>query len=80
MTKSNAKMTIPKGGPDIHYDDDYALRWAADQGLTKTVKLLLDRGANIHAGNDDALRRATHRGRAKTVKLLLDRGADRSTI
>ena len=29
-----------------------ALRWAADNGHTETVKLLLDRGAKIHALND----------------------------
>ena len=62
-------------GADIHASNDGALRFAAMNGHTETVKLLLDRGADIHAVNDLALRLAAENGHTETVKLLLDRGA-----
>jgi hypothetical protein len=59
-------------GADIHAGNDCALRWAAGNGHTEIVKLLLDRDADIHG----ALRRAVESGYTETVKLLLDRGAN----
>lgn len=50
-----------------------ALRWAAERGHTKTVALLLERGAD---NKDWALRWAVKYGQTETVKLLLDNGAD----
>ena len=61
---------------DIHAEYNRALRWAAENGNTETVKLLLDRGANIHALDDDALRWAAKNGHTDTVKVLLNRGAN----
>ena len=34
-------------GANIRAEDDYAIRWAARNGVRETVKLL-DRGADIH--------------------------------
>ena len=56
-----------------------ALMWAATNGHTDIVKLLLDRGADIDAvyrDGNNALTLAATNGHANTVKLLLDRGAD----
>ncbi len=65
-------------GDDIHYQDDYALRWAAFYDHLEVVELLLDRGADIYAGENNALRYAAYNGHLKIVRLLLDNGADKS--
>ena len=48
----------------------------AKAGKTKTVKLLLEKGADIHAENDSALCYAAVNGHTETVKFLLEQGAD----
>jgi len=70
-------------GANIHVSNDSALRMAAKNGHTKTVGLLLDRGADIHANGteifvnaNDALCLAAGNGHKETVELLLDRGAN----
>jgi ankyrin repeat protein len=63
-------------GVDIHAHNDIALRYAAYNGHTETVKLLLDRKADIHAVDDWALGAAAEHGHTDTVILLLDRKAD----
>ena len=63
-------------GADIHIDDDYALRCAAEDGYTKAVQVLLDAGADVHSVGDFALRWAAEGGHTETVHLLLETGAD----
>ena len=56
-----------------------ALMYAARDGLTDTVGLLLDRGAEMEARTRDgktALMYAARDGQTDTVSLLLDRGAN----
>ena len=60
----------------IHGEAEQALCKAAQIDDTKTVTLLLERGANIHIENDYALRVAAYNGRTKAVALLLARDAD----
>ncbi|MDD5170935.1 MAG: ankyrin repeat domain-containing protein, partial [Syntrophales bacterium] len=52
--------------------------FAAANGRSETVRLLLDRGADIHATGrgGDALFGAAEEGHADVVKLLIDRGSD----
>jgi len=54
----------------VHAYDDLALLYAADNGYTDTVALLLDRGADVHADDDYALRYAAENGHTDTVALL----------
>ena len=61
---------------DIHADDDYALRWAAEKGHFEIVKFLVENGANIHADGDSALCLAAEEGHFKIVKFLIKNGAD----
>ena len=65
-----------ENGVDIHANDAYALRWAAQNGHFDVVKLLLDNGADIHAFCDYALGRAAENGHFDVMKLLLDNDAD----
>ncbi|KAJ3075666.1 hypothetical protein HDU99_001493, partial [Rhizoclosmatium hyalinum] len=55
------------------------LIYAAQNGHTETVDLLLSKGAHINATESDgssSLMKASRKGYAKTVKLLLSKGAD----
>ena len=61
---------IIQEGIDIHADDEYALRWASENGHLEVVKLLLENGANVHAYNDYALRLASEYGHLDVVKYL----------
>jgi ankyrin repeat protein len=54
----------------VHAWKDEALRWAAWEGHTGTVKVLLAHGANVHAKDDLALRLASREGHMDTVKVL----------
>jgi ankyrin repeat protein len=49
--------------------------FAANEGNTEIVKLLLDRGANIHADDNAAIQYAVDGGHLKTAELLIDYGA-----
>ena len=57
-----------------------ALMWAANNGHTQVVKLLLERRADVNVKKIDtgvtALMMASHEGHTEVVKLLLDKGAD----
>ncbi|KAJ3288845.1 hypothetical protein HK104_007925 [Borealophlyctis nickersoniae] len=64
--------------PDVHLNDDAALKAAADS--PELVKLLLKHGANIHAENDKVLFRAIETGTAEVVILLLKKGANVNVI
>lgn len=61
---------------DIHaYDEDgrSALYWACDNGHTKPVQILLERGADINAQGaeyDSALQAASERGHEEIVQML----------
>ena len=65
-----------ENGANVHTIDDYALRWASQNGHYDIVKLLLDYGADIHTDNDEALRWAAYEGHYDVIKLLLENGAD----
>jgi ankyrin repeat protein len=61
------------------HTNDTALNWAAWQGRTDVITLLLDRGADIEIkGMHDktALIWAAEGGKAEAVALLVERGAD----
>ena len=46
----------------------------SDLGLTKAVKLLIDKGADIHVEDDYALRWASYDGHLEVVKYLKSKG------
>ena len=69
---SDLKTLDPQYGID-------PLGWAALNGQTEAVKVLLEKGANIHNRHRDgstALHSAAFLGHIDTVKLLLEKGAD----
>ena len=68
--------TMIENGANIHAGDDYALRWAAENGRLKVLKFLVERGANIHARNDYALRWVARNGHLKVVEFLVEKGAN----
>jgi ankyrin repeat protein len=57
-------------GADVHADGEAALRLAAGNGHTDTVKVLLEAGADVHAKEDWAVRWAAKNGHTDTVRLL----------
>lgn len=65
-----------KEGADIHADNDYVFRCAADKGYLDVVKVLLKHGADVHLRNDYALRWAAEEGYLEIVEVLLKYGAD----
>ena len=66
---SSVKYLIEMGA-DVHADDDYALRWAAEYGHLDVVRYLIERGADVHAGDDWALGWASRNGHLDVVKYL----------
>ncbi|HRS19950.1 MAG TPA: ankyrin repeat domain-containing protein, partial [Bacteroidales bacterium] len=71
----NIEMLI-KEGANIHIDDDFVLRWAAENGHHNIIKLLIKNGVDIHIYNDAALRWAAYNGHYDIVRLLLKHGAN----
>ena len=63
-------------GADIHADEDYALRWSAQNGHLAIVKFLVKAGADIHACNNYALRLSAIHGHLDIIKFLVECGAD----
>ena len=61
---------------DIGHVLDAPLRWAAEDGKTQVVDLLLQHKANVHTSEEEPLRRAIEKGHDETVKLLLDHKAN----
>jgi ankyrin repeat protein len=59
------------------------LCWAAQNGHSETIKLLIDKGAEINAvnkNNETPLHLAAQNGHSETVKLLIDKGAEINAI
>jgi ankyrin repeat protein len=56
---------------DLTAHQHYALRYAATNGHTDTVRYLLQRGADPRASDDFALRASRLNGHDEVVKLLL---------
>ena len=69
------RLALEKGA-DIHARNDYALRYASEDGHKDVAELLLKNGADVHADNDDALQGAAASGHKDIVELLLKNGAD----
>ena len=61
---------------DIHYKDDSALKWAAVNGKTDTVKFLVEQGADIYSQDQDALRYSAKSGQTEVAIYLIDKGCD----
>ena len=71
----HSNMTIIKwclkNDADIHTQNDYALRYTADQNQLEIVKFLIGKGANVNACNSEVLRKAIENKRTNMIKLLL---------
>ena len=73
---ANVIKGLLEEGANIHTQNDYALRWASQNGHFEVVRILLKHGANVHARTDCALRWASQEGYLEVVKLLIGHGAD----
>jgi ankyrin repeat protein len=63
-------------GIDIHWEKDYALIYASENGHLNVVKFLVDKGANIHTQEEKPLILACQDGYIDVVKFLVDKGAN----
>ena len=71
--------TCLEWGADVRANNDYAVRWASENGHLETVKYLVSQGANIRANDDCAMRWASRNGHLETVKYLVSTGSKRSS-
>ena len=69
------KYLIEKGA-DVHIENDYALRYSAENGHLDVVKYLVEKGADVHADNDYALKYSARNSHLDVVKFLVEKGAD----
>jgi ankyrin repeat protein len=65
---------------NLHAYEEYALRWASENGYLEVVKELVKKGADVHAGNDIALIEASYAGHVEIVKFLLANSANINAI
>jgi len=63
-------------GANVQACDDWALRWAAQNGHLEIVQYLVSVGANVHVENDYSLRWAALNRHWKVVKFLISVGAN----
>ena len=63
-------------GADIRSNNDYAVKWASENGHLEMVQYLISIGADIRSQNDYAVRWAAGNGHLETVKYLVSVGAD----
>ena len=63
-------------GADIRIGDDWAVRWASENGHLEIVKYLVSLGADIRSYNDYAVRWASAKGHLEMVKYLVSLEAD----
>ena len=63
-------------GADIHFKNDYPLRWAVSDGHLEMVKYLVFEGADIHVKDDEPAQLAASNGHLDVVKYLVSEGAD----
>jgi hypothetical protein len=75
----NTLKLLIKYGANIHYDNEYELRFMCDNThyvwSYDIIKLLLDSGADVHINNERPLFNSCRNGCKDTIKLLLDNGA-----
>jgi hypothetical protein len=69
-----------KNGADIHAENEYAFRIAAQKGHHKCMKLLIKSGANIHAKYKNILRNAAYNKHYNCIKLLIEKCTERHTL
>jgi ankyrin repeat protein len=63
-------------GADLHFKNEYALKWLATCGKMASAGFLIDRDADIYSDNNFLLEWASQTGEIEMVKLLLENGID----
>ena len=61
---------------NIHANNEYALRYASENGHLFVVQFLVSEGADIHVDNEYALRYASRKGHLSVVQFLVSEGAN----
>lgn len=62
-------------GADVTAGGNYAIQWAAKDGLLETLKVLHQNGADITANNNAAIRESIQNKHYKVAEYLLENGA-----
>src|SRR5271154_16362 len=87
LTESSGDLAqiseLPDSQTDVYAQDGHGktpMSWAANNGHSKVVKLLLEKGAEVDAKDKEwgntPISRAANNGHSKEVKLLLEKGAE----
>lgn len=67
------KSMVARGSTlDIHADNEYGLRIAAQNGHLELVEMLVELGADVHVDDDHALRAATQYRHTEVARYLLE--------
>jgi len=72
---TNIAIALLAAGADVHYLDDYSIRYACEYGHYETVCALIDAGANVNLGDGLPLIYASSGGYYDIVSALLAAGA-----
>jgi len=67
----NGVKNLVSIGANIHADNEYALRWSAEDGHLDVVKYLLSIGADINIFDDFILRCIDTNGHKEVINYLL---------
>jgi ankyrin repeat protein len=59
-------------GANIHYKDDYALRWISKKGNYEIFKFLLEKGADINKIDDRTIMKTVKRNHKEIIKILIE--------
>lgn len=77
---TTADLLLKEHGADVHIDEEYLLRRAAELGYLEMVQTLINHGANLFAEDDDALFRAKEAGHKEVVKYFATRYNNRQLL
>lgn len=65
-----------RAGADIHYNKDWPIYYAAKEGYTEILKLLLDKGVDPNADNGTSIYAALTNKEFQCLDMLIDAGAN----
>ncbi len=66
---------LVESGANIHFGQDYSLKWACHNGHLEVVKYLTEKGADIHSDSCLSLTLAAEKGHLPVVEFLVEKGA-----
>ena len=76
LSKAATWKWMVSKGVDVTADDNWAVRWAIENGHLDAVKFMVSKGADVTANDNQAIRWASANGHLDVVKYLVSKGAD----